>query len=930
MEEVETSLESADHGKDLNSVTKLLKKLAATEAEVARRKETLSLLEDQAEKYGAAKHFMTAEMESRYTEAASRYEALQEPLQIRRENLEDSLLLHQFNREVADETFWLEEKMPLASSAQLGNSLPEVQSLAQKHAVLETEIQGHDKVVGLLTNKADQMVRAGHFAAADIKETIQGLKDGYTQLRDLSALRKLRLTDAVESQQFFAKLHEVVDWIKEKEPILKVKDVKNDEDSVLIYLKKINDILVEMEAYEAKIESIKTMSASMIERSHFDSANIQTRYEDLNELHVNFKAVLLDQKRSLVDQKSMIEFFHEVEDATEWIDTQMLVAASEDYGKDVSHVEMLIKSFDSFMATVDEYSQRVKRVNAMGQGLLDEQNTHSELVRARLAELNQLWDDLRELSNARHEALNGAKQVHVFDKNADETITWIGEKEAEISTEELGQDLETIQSLLERQQGFHRDVEAIKGQVAEVEKEADVLCELFPDAAAHIEAKREDARQALATLQDMARGREEKLLQNQQLQRYFDDYRELMAWSSEVIAKITSPDLAADLAGAETLISRHKEIRAEMDARIGQFDKFDAAGKLLIDDGHFMATEIMEKIAALNTRREKMYESWTLREELYTQHLDYLGWCKETDMVESWISSREPTVKDSNIGSTIEEVEELLKKQRDFEGTILAQEEKLELVNRITLIERNFTALREREEAARQEELRLKEQERLENIKKKELARITNERRRENERRRTQEIKFNREDFEAMRAMTNGKSEAGGASASVSPTNEDMAPPAGFGNFAKRGGSMMVTALDKNKHKRTPSFTTRRRTQSFRRHAATKNLNTVENLPPVEVDGYLDRKQELQNGGKRATIRSWKNYYTVLCGQLMCFFRDQEDFFASKAASSPVLIYQAGIEAANDYTKKAFVFRVHVTDGSEFLFSAETKVCVPI
>jgi len=30
---------------------------------------------------------------------------------------------------------------------------------------------------------------------------------------------------------------------------------------------------------------------------------------------------------------------------------------------------------------------------------------------------------------------------------------------------------------------------------------------------------------------------------------------------------------------------------------------------------------------------------------------------------------------------------------------------------------------------------------------------------------------------------------------------------------------------------------------------------SVENLPPVEVDGFLDRKQELQAGGKRATMR---------------------------------------------------------------------------
>merc|ERR1719397_2276200 len=226
------------------------------------------------------------------------------------------------------------------------------------------------------------------------------------------------------------------------------------------------------------------------------------------------------------------------------------------------------------------------------------------------------------------------------------------------------------------------------------------------------------------------------------------------------------------------------------------------------------------------------------------------------------------------------------------------------------MIEKNFAALREREEASRQEEVVRREQERLEGIKKKELARITNERRRENERRRTQEIKFNREDFEQMRAagQSNGRSEA--SSSVASPTEEAF----------KRGESRR---LEPQKHKRTPSFTTRRRTQSFRRH--TKNLNTMQNLPPVEVDGYLDRKQELQVGGKRATIRSWKSYYTVLCGQLMCFFRDQEDFFEAKAASSRIMIYQASVETANDYTKRNFVFRLHAPDGSEFLFGTDSE-----
>ena len=210
-----------------------------------------------------------------------------------------------------------------------------------------------------------------------------------------------------------------------------------------------------------------------------------------------------------------------------------------------------------------------------------------------------------------------------------------------------------------------------------------------------------------------------------------------------------------------------------------------------------------------------MLECWTLREEIYHQHQDYLLWAKDTNAMESWMSSREPHIIDSNYGQDIDEVEELLKKHKDFEGAVLAKEGDLQTVHRITMIEKNFEALREREEAARQEELRRREQERLEGLKKKELARITNERRRENERRRTQEIKFNREDFEQMRSagsgghVTNGKSDA---SKSVSPTNEMEA--------FRRGESLR---MEPQKHKRTPSFTTRRRTQSFRRHV--KNIS---------------------------------------------------------------------------------------------------------
>lgn len=137
-------------------------------------------------------------------------------------------------------------------------------------------------------------------------------------------------------------------------------------------------------------------------------------------------------------------------------------------------------------------------------------------------------------------------------------------------------------------------------------------------------------------------------------------------------------------------------------------------------------------------------------------------------------------------------------------------------------------------------------------------------------------------------------------------------------NKVKRAESMKTV---QKQPKRTPSFTTRRRAQSFRKNQGASELD----LPPVEIQGMLERKHELQSGGKRAPVRSWKPFHTVLCGQLLCFFKDEEDFFQKKAATAPVNILNANCDKAENYTKKKNVFRLKLPDGSEFLFLAASK-----
>ena len=67
--------------------------------------------------------------------------------------------LHSFYREMADESFWIEEKLPLASSDQLGHSTSEVQALQKKHDLLEADIKTHEKVGLISSNEATLQIQ---------------------------------------------------------------------------------------------------------------------------------------------------------------------------------------------------------------------------------------------------------------------------------------------------------------------------------------------------------------------------------------------------------------------------------------------------------------------------------------------------------------------------------------------------------------------------------------------------------------------------------------------------------------------------------------------------------------------------------------------------------------------------------------------------
>lgn len=126
---------------------------------------------------------------------------------------------------------------------------------------------------------------------------------------------------------------------------------------------------------------------------------------------------------------------------------------------------------------------------------------------------------LKQLALMRQEKLFGAHEIQRFNRDADETVAWISEKDVVLSSDDYGRDLASVQTLQveiwmicifvsyyfvfvfgikgdiyflfqRKHEGVERDLAALEDKVTTLGQEADRLCGIHADHADQIQAKR--------------------------------------------------------------------------------------------------------------------------------------------------------------------------------------------------------------------------------------------------------------------------------------------------------------------------------------------------------------------------------------------------------------------------------------------------------
>jgi spectrin beta len=856
--------------------------------------------------FADSNHFMIARIDDKGRELLTKYCNLEDPMSNRLKQLENSLKLHKFTYGVQDELNWIREREHQTASVDLGNNLTSVQKLLAKHEALLMELQTHEGSIVQSTREGNELLNNGHFASDRIEENLQKLTDAWNSLNEQAKGRSKNLSDSLHLQQYYAKATETESWIKDKAPLAASDEYGKDENSTLGLMKKHEAFQLELDSYRPKIKELEFDSTTMINAGHYESTAIQdkqramgTQYEELVRLSA------LRQSR-LLETKDLHEFNRECDEVTKWIREKEVTACSEETGRDLEHVEALQKRFADFARDLMSSSERIEQVMTMSSKLLSDGHTDSAHILEHREIINHLWENLKKLIDIRTKVLATARKIHTFNRDANDLVHQITEKMKALQGVDYGKDLASVQSLQKKHEGYEHDLAPLEQRITQLSKDAHILSSAHPESSAHIGEKEHEATSAWRELIARSHQRKQKLLQAEELQRYLNEFRDLSLWLVDMKTVILADEAPHDVNGAEELIQRLLEHKTEIDARKNSFTSFLAKGKKLVDNNHYAKDEIQNKMKYLDTAHKQLLGLWEERRENYEENLDILKFYHDAEQGEAWINTQQALLKVDDFGESLDAVEEMLKSHADFEKMVMRQEDRFQQLTRETKVE--FKERRKREE---EEERRLKEEEERQRELQRQLE-MQRQKQQEMEMRRQREMEEEQKqremELQRQKEMMEEKKKR-------EEEAKQMDEGIGVGQPARVGP------------KKPPPLEETSKVAPIK-HSVSASSG-VYDIPRgtsrgemQRYEGFLQRKNELDEGGRKATVRSWKQYYCMLNGSLLQFYKDRKDAQQNNQACHPINVSLGTCNEAKDYKKKNS-FRLTLLNGAEYLFMTE-------
>ncbi|KAF7648029.1 hypothetical protein LDENG_00163000 [Lucifuga dentata] len=589
----------------------------------------------------------------------------------RQRHLEEARWLHAFQQHAKDMKRWADSVQERLLQEEAATDVASAVALLEQHQELRLELEEQrsrlkemEKLGKMLQHRSSNGTTGG----VDIQKTIDKLSGDWSKLDRMWASRNQHLQQGVELQRLNQEGDRIEAALSGHEARLRVKDVGDSVDSVHSLLGRQKELESLLKALDLQIHHFMERCHQVIAQKHYAAEHIQERSSSIQEANRRLRGRSRRRRSLLLDSKKYQEFQRDADELLLWMEEKFKVAEDESY-RDPTNVLRKLKRHKAAEKEMQANQVWLDGLIQLGQEMLAEEHYSSQSISRKSSQLSSRWRSLQDKMSDRGDKLRQAgQQEQLMELLQDvklkiEAIQWM------LNNGAKGHDLRSSRQLLKEHQQLEQEAKELAEKISSIVSRAKRLASNHFDK--HRILQETDTYLSLfSSLQKPLDRRRAQLEASVLLFGFYHDVDLELSWISEHCPSSRSKGFDKSLAGAISLMQKHKELQAEVNAHRKHLSRVLEKGRSLAKSSQSDGEEVLQRCSHLSTEWEELEETCNRRAAHLSKAITREQLLLDCAELESRLSETLSLVKTNDYGKDQRATQSLITKHQVLEGQL--------------------------------------------------------------------------------------------------------------------------------------------------------------------------------------------------------------------------------------------------------------------
>lgn len=645
--EKEQILSSDDYGKDLTSVVRLMSKHKAFEDEMSGRSGHFQQAIKEGEDMIAEENFGSEKIRERIKDIREQWANLEQLSAIRKKRLEEASLLHQFQADADDIDAWMLDILKIVSSNDVGHDEYSTQSLVKKHKDVAEEIASYRPTIDSLHEQAKALPQE-HAGSPDVQGRLSGIEERYKEVAELTRLRKQALQDTLALYKMFSEADACELWIDEKEKWLNNMQIPEKLEDLEVIQHRFESLEPEMNNQASRVAVVNQIARQLMHSGHPSEKEIKAQQDKLNTRWSQFRELVDRKKDALISALSIQNYHLECNETKSWIrEKTKVIESTQDLGNDLAGVMALQRKLTGMERDLVAIEAKLSDLQKEAEKLESEHPDQAQAILSRLAEINDVWEEMKTTLKNREESLGEASKLQQFLRDLDDFQSWLSRTQTAIASEDMPNTLTEAEKLLTQHENIKNEINNYEEDYQKMRDMGEMVTQGQTDAQYMFLRQR---LQALDTgwneLHKMWENRQNLLSQSHAYQLFLRDTKQAEAFLNNQEYVLAHTEMPTTLEGAEAAIKKQEDFMTTMDANEEKINAVVETGRRLVSDGNINSDKIQEKVDSIDDRHRKNREAASELLMRLKDNRDLQKFLQDCQELSLWINEKMLTAQD--------------------------------------------------------------------------------------------------------------------------------------------------------------------------------------------------------------------------------------------------------------------------------------------